>query len=269
MNQFFSFCKEKFGDNLSIDDIDRNTIRGYIYLLSSKRLSNRSISRKISCLRVFFRFLVKENMIDINPAATIGIPKIKKTLPEVLSVEQINKGIDEIEETTPVDIRDKSILELFYISGIRLRELVNLNLMDINFFNKTIKVMGKGSKERIIPVGNTGLKAIKKYLSATGRYNPGNFYKKEPLFKGRTGKRISVRTVQRVVEKRFANIAEKLKVHPHILRHSFATHLLERGADLKTVKELLGHENLSTTQIYTHITSEQMKKVYKQAHPRA
>jgi len=269
LNQFFSFCTEKIGDKYTLHHITKDTIREFLQSLYLKHLSNKSISRKITCYRVFFRFLVREGVITKNPVSTIGIPKVKKTLPETLSIEKICKGIDSIEENKPNDIRDKTILELLYLSGIRVGELVNLNISDINYYNNTIKVLGKGSKERIIPMGKTGLKAIKKYLDATGRSTTLVQSKNEPLFTGRNETRISVRMVQHIVEKRFTTIAEKMKIHPHIFRHSFATHLLDKGADLRAIKELLGHENLSTTQIYTHITSERLKKTYKTAHPRA
>jgi len=269
LTQLFTFCIQKYGEKCTIHHIDKDTIREFLHSLFLKNLSNKSISRKITCFRVFFKFLIKNNVIEENPTSTISIPKVKKTLPKFLSVEQVFQGIENIEELTPKDVRDKSILELLYVSGIRVRELVNLNISDINYFNKTIKVFGKGSKERIIPVGKSGMEAIKKYLNSSGRKLTAHHSPKEPLFLGRNSKRISVRTVQGIVEKRFSQIAEKMRVHPHTLRHSFATHLLDRGANLRAIKELLGHENLSTTQIYTHISSERLKKTYKLAHPRA
>jgi integrase/recombinase XerC len=193
-------------------------------------------------------------------------PKMKKRLPEVLSVAQMKKLLDKREKEDIWELRDKAILELFYSTGIRLSELASLDFSCVDFNGGTVRVLGKGKKERIVPVGRKAISALKDYLKARGLLSE---IETSAVFINRLKKKLSSRGIARIVKKNLAKISEEKKVSPHTLRHTFATHLLDAGADLMAVKELLGHKNLSTTQIYTHVSVERLKKVYKQAHPRA
>ena len=234
-------------------------IKKYLKDLSAKGYTNASINRKISAIKSFDRWLYENGIIENRKVENVKYLKISKKLPEVLSSTYINKLIDEMETSTNEDIRDKAIIELLYSSGLRVSELVNLNIEDISR-NLTLKVIGKGKKERLVPLNN------KAYVSVNNwkKYARNNIAKKEEesLFVGNKGARINQRQIRRIVSK-------KMGTYPHAIRHSFATHLLEGGADIRIVQELLGHEDPSTTQIYTHISIKEMQKKYKTSHPRA
>ncbi len=234
-------------------------IKTYLKDLSAKGYTNASINRKISAIKSFDRWLYENGIIENRKVENVKYLKISKKLPEVLSSTYINKLIDEMETSTNEDIRDKAIIELLYSSGLRVSELVNLNIEDISR-NLTLKVIGKGKKERLVPLNN------KAYVSVNNwkKYARNNIAKKEEesLFVGNKGARINQRQIRRIVSK-------KMGTYPHAIRHSFATHLLEGGADIRIVQELLGHEDPSTTQIYTHISIKEMQKKYKTSHPRA
>jgi integrase/recombinase XerC len=208
---------------------------------------------------------VKTRVIGVNPAISLRAPKIEAHLPAFVSEKEIADALETI-EASQTGLRDRTILELFYGTGMRLSELASMNISSIDFSGSTVRVMGKGRKERLIPVGKNVMRVIRGYLSVRPEFKPKDG---DALFLNLKGDRISKRSIQNIVNKRLRQVSEKKKLSPHILRHSFATHLLDHGADLRAVKELLGHASMSTTQIYTHVSVDRLKKVYKQAHPRA
>jgi len=253
---------KKFLGDSAIEAVDYLTLRKYLAVLKGKNLSARTIARHLSVLRSFFKFLTREGYLKNNPTLSISTPKQEKRLPSFLTEEEI---IRLIESALPKDergSRDKAILETFYSTGIRISELVELDIPDIDFIGGIIKVMGKGKKERIVPIGEQAIAAIRVYLDKRKK-------QADTLFLNKSGQRITTRGVRYIVKKYIRIASIKQGVSPHTLRHSFATHLLNRGADLRSVQELLGHANLSTTQIYTHLTTERLRDVYHKAHPRA
>ncbi|MBU1635780.1 tyrosine-type recombinase/integrase, partial [bacterium] len=217
-------------------------------------------------LKAFFKFHVRQGTITANPVALVKSPKTTKKLPIVLSEEQIAQLISEISDDEFVPVRNKAILELFYSTGIRLGELIGLNYGDVNFNRLTARVFGKGAKERIVPFGKKAEQAVQRYLHRR-RQDFGRVNLEDALFISNRNRRISRPTVQKMVTRLLQTISGQKHLSPHVLRHSFASHLLDRGADLNAVKDLLGHNSLSTTQLYTHIRIEKMKEVYRQAHP--
>ena len=234
--------------------------------LWSKRLAPASVARALAAWRSFSRYCVRRGILAADPSASLPFPRLPRRLPRTLPAEALNAALDRIvgDGTAP---RDRALLELAYSSGLRLSELVGVNLGDLDRGAHVVRVRGKGRRERIVPVGDTALAAIHRYLEAT-REARGGVAGEAPLFLGPRG-RLSGRTVQRVVRARLAEVAAGLGVTPHALRHSFASHLLDRGADLRAIQELLGHRSLGTTQIYTHVSRGRVRKAYAQAHPRA
>ncbi len=268
--QFNSFLERNFPEKITPDKISKQHIRSFMSSLSSNNISRNSIGRKLAAIRSFFRYLNRIGKIASNPAQQIQTPKHKKKLPTFLTVREILEILDLPESSTPVGLRDRAILELFYGTGIRLRELTNLNIGDVDFFNGLIRILGKGKKERMVPLGPNAAKTVKGYFKVRKEFlakseNP-DF---KAVFLGVRGKRIAPRQVHRQVCHFLSLISDAASLSPHVLRHTFATHLLDAGADLEAVKELLGHSSLSTTQIYTHVSMEKLKQIYKQAHPRA
>jgi tyrosine recombinase XerC len=259
---------KKFLQDKPVENIDYLTLRKYLFYLKENNLTNRTISRKLSCLRSFFKFLFKESLIENNPALMISSPKQDKTLPIFLTEDEVVKMIEAPAQDEILGLRDCAILETLYSTGMRVSELVSLDVSDIDFISGTIKALGKGKKERLLPVGERALKAINKYLS---QRNSDRKIKegKDILFLNKNNQRITDRGIRKIVNKYIKITSLKSGVSPHTFRHSFATHLLNRGADLRSVQELLGHANLSTTQIYTHLTTDKLKAVYDKAHPRA
>jgi len=266
--QFFNYLDSN-GIN-DICDVKKDMIRGFLENLYKKGISNKTLRRKLSCLRTFFKYLRRENIIYGNPTYAVPLPRFHKRLPKFLTINQIFNAIDNIKCEKSLDIRNKAMLELFYLSGIRLRELVYLNIDNVDFYNLTIKVKGKGAKERIVPIGFRGKSVLKKYLNVREELLEGRSSEdSKALFLSKSGRRISPRDVQRIIEKLLMQFVGGEKISPHVLRHTFATHLMDEGADLRAVKDLLGHESLSSTQIYSHVSIEVLKNAYKQAHPRA
>lgn len=262
INELFKLDKNKGLDSYTIEDIRKN-----IATLHSKGLSGKSLSRVISSWRGLFNFLIHKYKFKINPTLGIKAPKIKKLLPQTLSVDQTVKLVD-IKDDSFLGLRDHAILELFYSSGLRLSELVNLNKNDINFDDGTITVIGKGNKERAVPVGSFATKAIKKWLKIRKNIS-GLTSETEILFLSQNAKKLTSRAIQ--YRLKFWAIKQGIpeNIHPHLLRHSFASHLLQSSQDLRAVQELLGHANISTTQIYTHLDFQHLSKIYDKAHPRA
>jgi len=263
---FFQFLKANGIDSLK--EVDRHTLRDYLSHLMEKGFVKASIARKLSAIRSFYRYLLREEIISTSPAATTSSPKLDKRLPSFLTIEEINRLLETPDLSTPQGLRDRALMELLYASGIRVSELVSINLEQVNLDTNEIRVWGKGSKERMVLMGKPAARALTAYLNQ-GRPELLGEKRSSALFLNRYGKRLIERRVQRILEK-YTNIAGIGKrVYPHMLRHTFATHLLDGGADLRVVQELLGHASLSSTQIYTHVSKSQAKKVYLSAHPMA
>ena len=255
---------QKIMDNKKINNISKKDIQNYLNELN-KNQSSRSISRNISTLKSFYKYLKINKKITINPMDQINNPKTKKTLPKVLSEEEINNLLD-IKLKTNFDYRNKAMLELMYSSGLRVSELINLNLNDIDLDNDTVKIFGKGSKERIIPLNDYAKEALKEYITVHRKelfkHGENNY-----LFLNNHGNKMTRQGFFKILQKLAREKNIKTELSPHTLRHSFATHLLKYGADLRSIQELLGHSDISSTQIYTHITNEKLEKNYKEYHP--
>jgi integrase/recombinase XerC len=254
--------------------VDRNALRRFLGFMAQQRLSRRTIARRLSAVRTLFRFLHREDLVDANPARAMRSPKLDKTLPQWLTRADADRMFVNAESRAAEGglraLRDLAILETFYSTGMRLSELQGLDTEDLDLIGEQVKVRGKGRKERIVPLGSTAVKALRRYeLRRSGVASLGSANDRRAVFLTDRGKRISRRQVQEIVRKAIAAGADEAGMSPHALRHSFATHLLDAGADLLAVKELLGHASLSTTSIYTHTSKERLKKVYTQAHPRA
>ena len=246
--------------------IEKKDIHEYLYFLSVKKFNAKSVSRKLACLKSLFNFLIKSNILKNNVTKSIPSPKLDKKLPVFLSQDQISDLLKLKEPDNFNELRNNLILEIFYSTGVRISELVQIKIEDLDLSNNSIRVTGKGNKERIVIIGNYAKKKLEDYLNYNNRNKVKYLFQK--LTKGNT-KHLSERTVFNIVKKYASKITQNEKISPHSLRHTFATHLLNNGADLMSVKELLGHEDLSSTQIYTHVNIEQMKKIFKKAHPHA
>lgn len=278
IDQFISFCEkiQKPGQTgetssavaLEADAYRLTTLRKYLATLQSRGLSNSSVARKMSAIRSYLKFLAREGVIDSNPAVTMSQARRPRRLPRTLAQDDIERLISVCGDDSPLALRDRAILELLYSSGIRLSELVGLDLRDYSAASGTVRVFGKGAKERIAPVGRPAAQAIHDYITnARPRLLPDA--REEALFLNRGGGRLSGRSVERMMKKRLMEAGLPRTATPHSLRHSFATHLTDSGADLRAVQELLGHADISTTQIYTSVSRERLYRVYKKTHPRA
>jgi len=252
----------KFSEPTPIKKIDYHLLRKFLAQMRSRQYRSRTLARKLSSLRSFFRFLHRESLIEDNPAVLLMTPKLEKTLPKFLTESEMTQLIEAPSPKTTYGKRDRAILETLYSTGIRVSELVGLNVEHVDLIGNIAKVAGKGKKERLVPIGDRALDAIRDYL---GRRK----HRSRALFLNKNGTRLSDRGVRNIMNKHIKATSLERDISPHVLRHSFATHLLNRGADLRSVQELLGHVNLSTTQIYTHVTTDRLKEVYNKAHPRA
>ncbi|MBI4598145.1 MAG: tyrosine recombinase XerC [Candidatus Omnitrophica bacterium] len=258
--QFFAFL-----GHARLHEITPLEIRRFVAHLGTQQLARRTVARKLSCLRSFFRFVCREGGLEHNPAASIPTPRLDKRLPSFLDEPQMTKLLGAPTTEKWQGWRDRAMLETLYSTGIRASELVGLNVQDLDEISETLIVRGKGKKERLCPIGKTALKVVRSYVAKRPR-TPRAPY---ALFVSQKGTRLTVRQVDRLLARYVKLSGLPATISPHSLRHSFATHLLDRGADLRSVQELLGHASLSTTQIYTHVTAQRLKKVYDQAHPRA
>ncbi len=260
--------------NLKVDQLllsaGTDTVRAYLAFLNDKQYSKATIARKLATLRSFYKFLVKRNQVTSNPVVAVRTPKQDKKLPRFLEYEEVKKLLDTPPQDNWLGARDRAILETLYSTGIRVSELVALNMDDIDFLGEIVHVRGKGKKERIAPIGSSALQVIQHYMEFRNRraQNNGNFDSKV-LFVNKHGKRLSTRSVRRKMDKYLKMAGLDPAISPHTLRHSFATHMLNKGANLRDVQELLGHQSLSTTQVYTHLTTTKLKDVYENAHPRS
>jgi integrase/recombinase XerC len=252
----------------SIGEIDHLTIRSYLGGLQDRNLSRNTVLRKLSSLRSFFKYLCRLGYCDIDPTSALASPKIQRKLPDFLELSEIEALLSVPDTKNIIGIRDQAIIELLYSTGMRVSELLQLNLSDFDLHNAIVKVKGKGKKERILPIGRTAITALNSYLSGRGELSSN--YANQAVFLSERGNRIpDSKSIRRRIEKYAQTAGIKKKITPHTLRHSFATHLLNAGADLRSVQELLGHSSLSTTQIYTHVTTDRLKRVYEKSHPRA
>ncbi len=280
LDRFVAYLAAQRGaDAFSWDGVDRLLMRGYLGFLTREGLAKRSIARALSALRTFYRFLQREELVEVNPARAVGTPKLEKYLPGYLDRAQVDLLFQAAEarawEGAFPDVRNFAILELFYSTGLRLSELRGINTADLDLVSQQVKVRGKGRKERIVPIGDHAVRAMRNYESKRDELlrqfraaGPGSI-DRAAFFLSRSGKRLGTRAIQLLVTKFLDQVDEDAGLSTHSLRHTFATHLLDAGADLRAVQELLGHASISTTQIYTHTSVERLKQVYRSAHPRA
>ena len=251
LTDFFGYIESKKINYLTITNHD---VRGYLKYLDSCNLKNSTISRRISTLRTFYNYLVDENIVENNVFHNVKNPKLEKKLPNYLNYNEMEELLESIDISTTEGLEKRLLIEMFYSTGCRVSEMINVKIIDIDFTNKTIRIMGKGSKERIVYFGDYASKYLDNYLSKVkcDKY----------LFTNKKGEKLTVNEVEQIVKDIMKHISIKTHVTPHTLRHTFATHLLNNGADIKTVQELLGHANLSTTGIYTHVSSDRLKDIY-------
>ncbi len=276
VGEFAAFCQTFYGGPWTWGGVDRLAVRGFLGHLQQRGLAKRSIARALSALRTFYRFLNATQGIEVNPARAARTPKLDKTLPVYLERAEIEMLFAEAEARAQAagkggfrETRDLAMLELFYSTGMRLSELAGLNDQDLDLVSDQAKLRGKGKKERIVPVGSHATAALRRYFRLRDALLAALGAAVRPVFVNQRGKRLSTRGVQLALKSLFGTLARGRDLHVHALRHSFATHLLDAGADLRAVQELLGHASLGTTQVYTHTSVERLKKVYHQAHPRA
>lgn len=269
--EFYSFLQNSRG-SYPLEKCDKVLLREYFSFLGSRNLKRSSLIRKICVLRSFFKFLLMEKIINANPFLYLSSPKSEKRIPVFLSEEEMAK----LFSIPGISLRDRAMLEVLYSAGLRIEELTSLNVGDIDFVTGMLRVWGKGNKERVVPVGDKSLEVLREYfkerdkiIEAVSNVPGGNNKDKAAVFLNKTCRRISTRGARKALHKWFMAACGGKKVSPHTLRHSFATHLLDRGCDLRSVQEMLGHKSLATTQIYTHVTTASLKRVYDKAHPRA
>lgn len=263
--QFSDFAAHELGievQNLDVKTIDKYIVRSYLGLLTEKNLSRKSIARKLAAMRSFFKFLCREGIISQSPIQKISTPKIGRNLPRFLFHEHVEKLLEASNLNSKNGIRDQVIVELLYGSGLRVSELVGLNIRDVDLDGNLIRVRGKGRKERIVPLTDAAKEAVGEYLNQRKD-------SEEALLLNYQDTRLTARSVRRILDKLEKKANLNQHIHPHMLRHTFATHLLDGGADLRSLQELLGHKKLSSTQIYTHLTREKLREVYLNSHPRA
>jgi len=249
--------------------VDHMVLRKFMAYLRRQEYSKSTIARKLSSIRTFYRFLCLEGITETNPAAAVRTPRLDKLLPHFLDGSEVIRLLEAPDTSDLAGLRDRAILELLYSTGLRVSELVGLNVDDVDWFGEVVRARGKGKKERLAPVGRPAMNALKAYIESRDLALKGTTFERRAIFLNKHGKRITSRSVQRILDKYIKVAGLSGKTSPHTLRHSFATHLLDRGADLRSVQELLGHENIATTQIYTHLTAERLREVYDKAHPRA
>ena len=267
LTQFVKYLKEQ-AENIDWGRVDKKALVSYILFLKEREYASATVARKVAAIKSFFHFLVADGFLKDDPTATLDSPRAKKPLPRVLSAEDINRLLEEpAKGSTPKALRDTALLELLYATGMRASELVSLNLEDVNLASACVRCFGKGSKERIVPIHPRAVVALEDYLQK-GRIPLLGDPEEKALFVNLRGRRLTRQGLWLII-KGYAEEVGIAGVTPHILRHSFATHLLGGGADLRNVQQLLGHANISTTQVYTHVSSERLRQAYDEAHPRA
>jgi len=261
LGQFFEYCLDRLGGK-PLAALTHADVRDFLGALLRYGYEKRSAARKLSSVKSFLRFLVRRGTLQANPAIAVKGPRLERRLPGFLTQYQVREAL-EIKGNEEVIVRERAILETLYGSGLRAAELVGLNVADVDFVAETIRVRGKGGKERIVPLGRAEKQALDEWLGRRSHKQAA------PVFTNNHGGRLTTRSIQNIVRRALSRVADVTATNPHSLRHAFATHLLERGADLRAVQELLGHASLSTTQIYSHVTVERLKQVYNRAHPRS
>jgi integrase/recombinase XerC len=284
LSQYLTYLAQQLNRrqaDLAPADLDHAAARGFLGSLHARGNTKASAARKLSAIRAFGRYLRREGVLEADPAALVGAPKREQRIPAHLAVDEMSKLLETPDVTTPLGRRDRAILELFYASGLRLSELVGLDLEDVNLSSRVVRVLGKGRKERIVPFNRTAGEAIRAWLADREQFlnvtyglrqrgqTPRGRRAVDPLFVNYRGGRLSTRSVDKLVRRYVASCSTRYGISPHALRHSFATHLLEAGADLRAIQELLGHARLSTTQRYTHVNLGQLMESYRKAHPKA
>ena len=266
LDQLADYLEDK---KVALKEIDNFILRGFLARLHERKNKRSTIARKLASIRSFFQFCLKRRWLEDNPARVVATPKQERHVPSFLSEEEMSHFLDLPHKSERIlDLRDKAILELLYATGIRVGELVGTNLEDVNFAERLIIIRGKGKKERLLPFGKKAEESLRAYIPKRSLINKGRI-EEEPIFLNFRGMRLSARSVERIVDKYLRRAALRRKISPHSLRHSFASHLLSRGADLRVIQELLGHESLATTQKYTHIDLRQLLDVYRKSHPRS
>jgi len=263
INKFFNYLNER---KIKFADIGRDIISDFLWELREEGMESSTVARNLVALKVFFRFLLREGYIQDDPTVALDSPRLWRKLPDTLSIDEVERILNVIPEGKPQYIRDRAIIEVLYASGLRISELVNLTLKDVNLDVGFLRCRGKGGKERIVPLGKKAIQALRRYIvSSRPQYAKKH---SEYIFLNRSGDKLSRQSCWKIIKK-YAQLAGiKKAISPHTLRHSFATHLLERGAQLRAVQEMLGHADISTTQIYTHIDKEYLKQIHKKYHPR-
>lgn len=270
LKQFYNFLTQNYDlQRLELGQVTRHHLRAFLGQLRKENYRSTSINRKIACLKSFFKYLYRQRFIATNPANSLFSLKTDKKIPQTMNYPTVKAALARPNLDSAIGLRDQAMMELFYSTGIRLSELSHLQLSDVDWVNRQLKVMGKGNKERLVPVGEYALRSLKRYLDVRPLLLRKILQRQTTaVFLNRLGRPLSNRGIQRRVAKYLAQVSSS-GTNPHLFRHSFATHLLDAGADLAAVKELLGHSNLTTTQIYTHVSTERLKAIYRQAHPRA
>lgn len=269
--QFFQFLSNLYSlpcESVARESFNHKSVRDYLAYLQTNGFSRSTMARKLATLRSFVRYLCREEVLEGNPIAAVSTPKQEKRLPRFLYPKEIELLLEAPDISRPSGLRDKAILEVLYATGIRVSELVSLNLSNLDTQSGSIKVLGKGGKERIIPMGTKACTAMDKYLQVRRKALKKDNGTETAVFLNKFGQRLTARSVRNIINKYVQQVALNQKVSPHTLRHTFATHLLNGGADLRSVQELLGHVKLSTTQVYTHVTKERIKTVHDKSHPR-
>jgi len=250
-------------------EVEPEQIRSFLSFLNTQNYSKSTIARKLATLRSFYKFCLRRGYVPSHPLSTIRTPKQDKRLPRYLELEQITRLLNTPDDNTLLGSRDKAMLEVLFSTGVRVSELVDLNFGDVDFEGHLIRVRGKGKKQRSAPIGQTAMASIKKYIELRRADARSSHFDQQALFVNKHGQRLSTRSVRRKLDKYLTQAGLDPSISPHTLRHSFATHMLNNGADLRSVQELLGHQSISTTQIYTHLTNARLKQVYDDAHPRS
>jgi len=269
LDSLLIYFTEQLGDVPAVDRVSVNVLRGYVAYLHECGYARTTIARRLACLRSFFRYCQREGRIDNNPAKLLRTPRLGRKLPHFLSTEQVAKLLEAPPANQPIGLRDRAILETMYSAGLRVAELVGLNVAHWDRDANVLRVFGKGRKERIAPVGSFAAKALDRWMEVRELTEKSDEDDRQALFLNRFGRRLTTRSIGRMLEKYLKQTGLEMVTSPHTLRHSFATHLLDGGADLRSVQELLGHKSLTTTQIYTHVSTRRLKETYEKAHPHA
>lgn len=267
LNQFFDFIKDNYDENIEVEEINPNIIKHFLRYLSESGKSKTTVKLRISAVKSMFKFLLKKEFISNNPAGLVISPKKDKKLPSFLTEKEANNLIESLSNENNIDSRTRAMIDLIYSSGLRINEVLKLKLHNLDFSNSTVKVLGKGNKERIVPLGRKSITSINSYLEFRKAVITSK--SKDFVFLSDKGEPLSYSSAYYYIHNAMSLYTDSKKKSPHVLRHTFATHLLDKGADIQSVSEMLGHNSLSTTQVYTHVSIERLKDAYKKAHPKA